>query len=150
MEKTALILPTVSSALSNATSGVTNARNEVTDLYHWSPGNCNSTTSAATWCYTAKEMISDGTKLEHATSSTRDTTVRFIGSSHTEKHINTLMHEQNIYDALVSAWHQPDFNFSDVRGVRVHFLSSYYEHQHSNTNTGTVKTLESEHSSLFR
>ena len=150
LEKTARVLPTVSSALSNATSGVTNARNEVTDLYHWSPGNCNSTTSAATWCYTAKEMISDGMKLEHATTSTRDTTVRFIGSSHTEKHINTLMHEQNIYDALVSAWHQPDFNFSDVRGVRVHFLSSYYEHQHSNTNTGTVKTLESEHSSHFR
>ena len=158
LEKTALILPTVSSALSNATSGVTNARNEVTDLYHWSPGNCNSTTSAATWCYTAKEMISDGMKLEHATSSTRDTTIRFIGSSHTEKHINTLMHEQNIYDALVSAWKQPNFNFSDVRivVVRVLFLLSFSLKHYtrtptlSNTYTDTVKTLESEHSSHFR
>lgn len=88
LEKTARVLPTVSRALSNATSGITNARNEVTDLYHWSPGNCNKT-SAATWCYTAKQMISDGAKLEHATSSTRDSTMMFIRSGHTQKYVIT-------------------------------------------------------------
>ena len=36
-----------------------NARNEVTDLYHWSPGNCNGTA----WLHLvlhSEEMISDG------------------------------------------------------------------------------------------
>jgi len=114
LEKTARVLPTVSGALLNATDGIRNARIEVDELYHWPPGNCNDTYNAANWCYTAKQMISDGQSLENATSDARDATSTVVRSGRAEKHINTLIREQYIYDALVSAWDQPIFNFNDA------------------------------------